>query len=50
MDRAVRKPLVPVAERTLLVVDGRIYYDGPTQALVNGTAPEASVLGIFSQQ
>ncbi|CNG76555.1 thiamine ABC transporter ATP-binding protein ThiQ [Yersinia kristensenii] len=36
-----------IAERTLLVVDGRIYYDGPTQALVNGSAPEASVLGII---
>ncbi|CNH83291.1 thiamine ABC transporter ATP-binding protein ThiQ [Yersinia pekkanenii] len=35
-----------IADRTLLVVDGRIYYDGPVQALVNGTAPEASVLGI----
>ncbi|HFP3026758.1 TPA: thiamine ABC transporter ATP-binding protein ThiQ [Yersinia enterocolitica] len=38
-----------IAERTLLVVDGRIYYDGPTQALVNGTAPEASVLGITAR-
>ncbi|CNE34500.1 thiamine ABC transporter ATP-binding protein ThiQ [Yersinia kristensenii] len=36
-----------IADRTLLVVDGRIYYDGPTQALVNGSAPEASVLGII---
>lgn len=36
-----------IVERTLLVVDGRIYYDGPTQALVNGSAPEASVLGII---
>ncbi|OWF76838.1 thiamine ABC transporter ATP-binding protein ThiQ [Yersinia alsatica] len=35
-----------IAERTLLVVDGRIYYDGATQALVSGSAPEASVLGI----
>lgn len=39
-----------IAERTLLVVDGRIYYDGPTQALVNGTAPEARVLGIAPQR
>ncbi|EEQ20792.1 Thiamine import ATP-binding protein thiQ [Yersinia intermedia ATCC 29909] len=38
-----------IADRTLLVVDGRIYYDGPTQALVNGTAPEASVLGITTR-
>ena len=35
-----------IAPRTLLIVDGRIFYDGPTQALVNGSAPEASVLGI----
>lgn len=35
-----------IADRTLLVVDGRIYYDGPTQALVSGSAPEASVLGL----
>ncbi|AJJ11330.1 thiamine ABC transporter, ATP-binding protein [Yersinia rohdei] len=35
-----------IAERTLLVVDGRIYYDGPTAALVNSSAPEARVLGI----
>lgn len=35
-----------IAPRTLLIVDGRIFYDGPTQALVNGTAPEAKVLGI----
>ncbi|CNB80707.1 thiamine ABC transporter ATP-binding protein ThiQ [Yersinia intermedia] len=38
-----------IADRTLLVVDGRIYYDGPTQALVNGTAPAASVLGITTR-
>ncbi|HDU7917762.1 TPA: thiamine ABC transporter ATP-binding protein ThiQ [Serratia marcescens] len=35
-----------IAPRTLLVVDGRIYYDGPTQALLDGSAPEACVLGI----
>jgi len=35
-----------IAERTLLVVDGRIYYDGPTQALIDGTAAEAEILGI----
>lgn len=39
-----------IAERTLLVVDGRIYYDGATPALVSGTAPEASVLGIATHQ
>ncbi len=31
-----------IAPRTLLVVDGRIYYDGPTQALLDGSAPEWS--------
>jgi len=35
-----------IAPRTLLVVDGRIFYDGPTQALVDGSTPEAKVLGI----
>ncbi|AHG21183.1 thiamine ABC transporter ATP-binding protein [Chania multitudinisentens RB-25] len=37
---------IGIAPRTLLVVDGRIYYDGPTQALIEGTAPEAYILGI----
>lgn len=41
LDDAVR-----VAQRTLLVVDGRIYYDGTTQALVEGSAAEAQILGI----
>jgi len=41
LDDAVR-----VAQRTLLVVDGRIYYDGPTLALVEGSAAEAQILGI----
>ncbi len=41
LDDAVR-----VAQRTLLIVDGRIYYDGPTQALVEGSAAEAQILGI----
>ena len=35
-----------IAPRTLLVVDGRIYYDGPTQALMDGSTPEARILGI----
>lgn len=37
-----------IAQRTLLVVDGRIYYDGPARALVDGSATEARVLGIAS--
>ncbi len=35
-----------IAPRTLLVVDGRIYYDGPTQSLLDGSSPAAQVLGI----
>ncbi|MEA9392833.1 thiamine ABC transporter ATP-binding protein ThiQ [Acerihabitans sp. TG2] len=35
-----------IAPRTLLVVDGRIYYDGPTRCLVTGETPEAAILGI----
>ncbi|UNK52958.1 thiamine ABC transporter ATP-binding protein ThiQ [Rahnella aceris] len=36
-----------IAPRTLLIVDGRIFYDGPTQALTDGSAQQASVLGIM---
>nr|WP_246538415.1 thiamine ABC transporter ATP-binding protein ThiQ [Nissabacter archeti] len=35
-----------IAPRTLLVVDGRIYYDGPTAALIDGSAAEARILGV----
>lgn len=35
-----------LAPRTLLVVDGRIYYDGPTAALASGESPAAAILGI----
>lgn len=35
-----------IAARTLLVVDGRLFYDGPTAPLITGAAPEAAVLGI----
>ncbi|MDE9540049.1 thiamine ABC transporter ATP-binding protein ThiQ [Xenorhabdus bovienii] len=35
-----------IAPRSLLIVDGRIYYDGATAKLVNGEAPEAAILGI----
>ncbi|MCC3702630.1 thiamine ABC transporter ATP-binding protein ThiQ [Rouxiella badensis] len=38
-----------IAERTLLIVDGRVDYDGPTQALVDGTASEAAILGIVNK-
>lgn len=40
---------VRIAPRTLLVVDGRIDYDGSTQALLDGNATEAWVLGISSK-
>lgn len=35
-----------IAERTLLIVDGKIHYDGSTQDLLGGSTPEAAVLGI----
>ncbi|MGL5727580.1 MAG: thiamine ABC transporter ATP-binding protein ThiQ, partial [Plesiomonas sp.] len=35
-----------IAPRTLLIVDGRIYYDGSTQALIRGETPAARVLGV----
>ncbi|MDY4314862.1 thiamine ABC transporter ATP-binding protein ThiQ [Pectobacterium actinidiae] len=35
-----------IAKRTVLIVDGQIYYDGPTQALQNGSADAAAILGI----
>lgn len=44
LDDAVR-----IAPRTLLIVDGRIYYDGPTSRLATGEAAEAAVLGITTR-
>ncbi|KYP95764.1 thiamine ABC transporter ATP-binding protein [Sodalis-like endosymbiont of Proechinophthirus fluctus] len=35
-----------LAPRTILVVDGRIYYDGPTTALASSESPAAAILGI----
>ncbi|MEH0832095.1 thiamine ABC transporter ATP-binding protein ThiQ [Pectobacterium cacticida] len=35
-----------IAKRTVLIVDGQIYYDGSTQALQDGSAAAATVLGI----
>ncbi|WP_174889093.1 thiamine ABC transporter ATP-binding protein ThiQ [Candidatus Williamhamiltonella defendens] len=35
-----------IAKRTLLIVEGKIYYDGSTHDLLTGNTPEASVLGI----
>lgn len=35
-----------IAKRTLLIVNGGIYYDGSTQDLIKGSTPEANVLGI----
>ncbi|MBC8944133.1 MULTISPECIES: thiamine ABC transporter ATP-binding protein ThiQ [Xenorhabdus] len=36
-----------IAPRSLLIVDGTIHYDGATEKLVNGEAPEAGILGII---
>jgi thiamine transport system ATP-binding protein len=44
IDDAVR-----IASRSLLIVEGHIYYDGSTQALLDGTAVEAKVLGIATK-
>ncbi len=35
-----------IAKRTVLIVDGQIYYDGPTQALQDGSTDAATILGI----
>ncbi len=35
-----------IAPRSVLIVDGRIYWDGSTMALLKGEVPEAKVLGI----
>ncbi|AOM42288.1 thiamine ABC transporter ATP-binding protein ThiQ [Xenorhabdus hominickii] len=35
-----------IAPRSLLIVDGKIHYDGATEKLINGEAPEAAILGV----
>jgi len=35
-----------IAPRSLVIVDGRVYWDGATEALLSGTTREAEVLGI----
>lgn len=35
-----------IAPRSILIVDGRVYWDGSTEALLNGEVAEAAVLGI----
>lgn len=35
-----------IAPRSILIVDGRVYWDGPTGVLLNGDVAEAAVLGI----
>lgn len=35
-----------IAARSLLIVDGRVYWDGTTAALVNGETQAAEVLGV----
>lgn len=39
---------VQIADRTLIVVDGAIYYDGATQTLINGKTEAARIIGIIS--
>lgn len=39
-----------IAPRTLVIVDGKIYYDGTTQELLNGKAEAASILGVLAHQ
>ncbi|PKH22645.1 thiamine ABC transporter ATP-binding protein [Enterobacterales bacterium CwR94] len=34
------------APRSLLIVDGRVYWDGPTATLMQGQTPAAQILGI----
>ncbi|WP_340609015.1 thiamine ABC transporter ATP-binding protein ThiQ [Xenorhabdus bharatensis] len=35
-----------IAPRSLLIVAGKVYYDGATEKLVKGEVPEAGILGI----
>ncbi|AYA42112.1 thiamine ABC transporter ATP-binding protein ThiQ [Xenorhabdus nematophila] len=35
-----------IAPRSLLIVDGKVHYDGETEKLVSGEADEATILGI----
>ncbi|WP_034945786.1 thiamine ABC transporter ATP-binding protein ThiQ [Erwinia oleae] len=35
-----------IAERSILIVEGRVYWDGSTAALLNGEVEEAAVLGV----
>lgn len=38
-----------ITPRSVIVVDGRIYWDGSTSALLNGEVKEAAILGIGSR-
>lgn len=35
-----------IAPRSVVVVDGRVYWDGPTAQLLTGESPAASILGV----
>jgi thiamine transport system ATP-binding protein len=35
-----------IAPRSLVVVDGRVYWDGSTADLLNGSSPAAAILGV----
>lgn len=39
-----------IAQRTLLIVEGNIAYDGPTLDLLEGRSASASVLGVLKQR
>lgn len=39
-----------IAPRTLLVVEGNIAYNGPTQDLLDGKSASASILGVLHQE
>ncbi|WP_455812532.1 thiamine ABC transporter ATP-binding protein ThiQ [Pseudomonas graminis] len=39
-----------IAPRSLLIVDGRVYWDGSTAQLQRGAVPEAAVLGIALEE
>ncbi|WP_416413148.1 thiamine ABC transporter ATP-binding protein ThiQ [Pantoea sp. App145] len=38
-----------IAPRSLVVVDGRVYWDGNTADLLNGSSPAAAILGVATR-
>lgn len=41
------KEIIHIAERMLLIVDGKIYYDGPIKSIIEGRVTEEKVLDII---